>query len=46
MPAFRQQILVEVNIGNEASKSGVAGERELWELLDQATERTTSSCAA
>ena len=36
---IRQQILVEVNIGNEASKSGVAGERELWELLDQATER-------
>ena len=36
---IRQEILVEVNIGNEASKSGVSGERELWELLDQATAR-------
>ena len=35
----KQQILVEVNIGGEASKSGVVGEKELWDLLDQATAR-------
>lgn len=36
---LKQQILVEVNIGGEASKSGVVGEKELWNLLDQATAR-------
>ena len=36
---IKQEILVEVNIGGEASKSGVVGEKELWNLLDQATAR-------
>lgn len=40
-----QEILIEINIGGEESKSGVSAE-SLWPLLDMAPHSRISACAA